>query len=208
MNSLNDQLPFRRGFRWLMAGLLCILLDIPVKGWWVPPDIVGYMLLVVGLGLLTELGPRMTKARIFALVMVGLSVLELTAAKKALLIRSISLGDRVFTYGVGPDKFFPWTLVNDVLLILIIWQICSAIYEHATALGDEGFARQAVDRRNLYLILFIVQSFVLCLSLLMPGLYPFFTLLMFIFGLVVLILLMNLMRQAGELPAQAPPTKR
>ncbi|MFQ6170127.1 hypothetical protein ACK8HX_00850 [Oryzobacter sp. R7] len=61
-------------FAWAAWGLLVVVLDLPLLGWDVVPDVVGYAWLVIGLGGSAALHPAFVRARAAAAVGVPLSV--------------------------------------------------------------------------------------------------------------------------------------
>ncbi len=181
----------------LVAILTDIPIDIPLLGVYLPPDFLGYIFIAIGLGGLLGFGPRVEHARWAGFVLIVLSLLELPAAKH--------VNYSVYSAGgtlVGAPKFYPWTLINELLLIFIIWQITTVLYERAMERADEQFAATTIERRNLYLGFVFVKLMGLCLTLLFPSAWYLFVGIVFIFGLVVLWMLIQLLNQSPKLAVE------
>jgi hypothetical protein len=110
-------------FVWAAWGLLVVVLDLPLFGWDVLPDIVGYLWLVVGLGGATH----MAFARARAAAAAGVPVALVT-------------GTPLF---VGQDGIIWGAVFIEILLtVLILHQLATAISDLAPD-GDQDARRWA-----------------------------------------------------------------
>ena len=155
------------------------------------PDFVGYILIVIGLGMLSPLHLRFKKARIFAAIMILLSLGDF------LKLKDIAFQHGNFTYWL--ETLFAITPIGTILDLIMVWHICGGIIELAAASENRHLAQVGTTRRNLYLVLTAIGWCCAFLFVTMPRLIstPVITLL-FVFGIVVMCLMMGLMKRASE----------
>lgn len=170
-----------RGFRKLFWGLLFVFLDFRINRFDVLlPDFVGYILLTVGLGALSARHVAFRNAQVAALAMIFLSFADFLPSQN-LVISSIStLGD-----------------------LVMMWELCRGIIELATAAGNPALAQMASTRRMFYVVLTLVGWVLVMASGAIAGADNLKQMLLVmgplvVFGLVVMVLLMGLMRRAGR----------
>jgi len=113
-------------FSWAAWGLLVVVLDLPLLGWDVLPDVVGYAWLFVGLAGGAALHAGFARARAAALVGIPVSVITGTPLTNNLV-------------GVEWGGAFAGILVN----VVVLHQIATAIRDLDPATGDSDHRRWA-----------------------------------------------------------------
>jgi hypothetical protein len=113
-------------FSWAAWGLLVVVLDLPLRGWDVLPDLVGYAWLLIGLAGGAALHPGLARARAAALV--GIPVSLITGTPLFLDQQGIAWGG----------------LFSEILLtVVILHQLATAIRDLDPAVGDSDQRRWA-----------------------------------------------------------------
>jgi len=201
----------RSGFMKIFWGLLCLYLvgiapgQSGLKILIIILKLVGYTLVFVGLGSLSSLHPKFSKAKVFAAIMVLLSLGDFLKQPEV-----ITLEDGSLAYSFGP-LFAIIKIIGATLGVIMIWYICGGVIELALASENQHLAKVATTRRNLYVALAIIFwcRFVLFLMVL-PKLVPetaivplgvfdmVLVCLLAVFGIVVLCLMLGLMKRASR----------
>jgi hypothetical protein len=176
-----------RGFRRIFWGLLFTVFDFHINGFDLLPDVVGFLLIALGLGLLAPQSLRFHTARIMAWFLFVLWFASLFS-----LVEGANEG--------GPfGGWFYFGVVRDVIDVTMVWQLCGGIIELARERGHEDLALRANTRRALYLALTLAAYFLSFAVL--PG-NPEFAVVavigLLVFAIVVMILLMALMLRAAR----------
>ena len=112
-----------RRFSWAAWGLLVVVLDLPLLGWDVLPDVVGYIWLVVGLAGATH----MAFVRVRAAAAAGVPVALVTGTP-------LFVGQDGLIWGAG--------FIEILLTVLILHQLATAISDLAPE-GDQDARRWA-----------------------------------------------------------------
>ncbi len=162
-----------------------------------PPDPLGYLLVVAGANRLLGLHVRARSVRNLALVLSYLSILTV--------IQYWVVGDQVGTVTHFSTPLWPLSAAVDFLGLVMVWRICGIVADLARRAGVGRTERAARNRRMLYATLTILAwgggAYVLLKSpeQLMPavGVYLFF-------GLILVCLLMGLMSQARRVCLSSP----
>ncbi len=147
----------RSGFMKIFWGLLCLFLvgiatrPLGQKILIVIPKLVGYTLVFVGLGSLSSLHPKFSKAKVFAAIMALLSLGGFLKQPEV-----ITLEDGNLAYSFGP-LFAIIRIIGATLGVIMIWYICGGVIELALASENQHLAKVATTRRNLYVALAIIS---------------------------------------------------
>lgn len=175
-------------FSWAAWGLLVVVLDLPLLGWDVLPDLVGYAWLFVGLAGGQLLHPGFARARAAALVGIPVSVVT---------------GTPLFVHQQG----IAWgALFAEVLVVVtILNQLATAIRDLDPAEGDSDQRRWAAGIRVAAPVAGLLQlvGLVLWRTALSP-VYGLGYLTMVVVGIIAVVLLHRVAR-AGWLQTLAPP---
>ena len=194
----------RSGFMKIFWGLLCLfLLGIGTRHWGqkipiIILKLVGYTLVFVGLGSLSSLHPKFSKAKIFAAIMVLLSLGAFLKQPEV-----ITLEDGSLAYSFGP-LFAIIRIIGATLGVIMIWYICGGVIELALASENQHLAKVATTRRNLYVAFAIISCSRFVLFLGLPRLVPqlVFSIVVVcleaVFGIVVMCLMLGLMKRASR----------
>jgi hypothetical protein len=113
-------------FAWAAWGLLVVVLDLPLLGWDVLPDLVGYVWLFIGLAGGQALHPGFARARAAALVGIPVSVITGTPFTNS-------------ATGVEWGAAFAGILIN----VVVLHQLATAIRDLDPVVGDSDQRRWA-----------------------------------------------------------------
>ena len=179
-------------FAWAAWGLLVVVLDLPLEGWDVLPDLVGYAWIVIGLG--GGPAPHRGFARARAAAVVGIPV-------------SLITGTPLFVsqQGIAWGGLFAEVLV----IVVIVQQLGTALRDLDPAEGDSDHRRWAGGIRIAAPVAGLLQLVGLVLwRTSFSILYVLGLLAMVIVG-VTAVVLMHRVNRAGWLTTaeQAPPAE-
>lgn len=130
----------------LFWGLLLVLLDFTINGFDILVDLVGYILVVVGLGELASRNRNFQRARPFGIVLLALSVLDLFTQRPSGREADVDVG--LFGSAALAVIFSVGLLIVNLLLV---YYICSGIADMARGIGDAELAHTAMRRWQVYL---------------------------------------------------------
>ncbi len=108
-------------FVWTAWGLLVVVLDLPLAGWDVLPDLVGYVWVVIGLAGGAAVAPEFVRARAAAAVGVPVAVVTTTPL----------LADR-------DAVVFVALLLEAAVMAVLIHQLCTGLLRTAPESEQEG----------------------------------------------------------------------
>lgn len=175
-------------FAWAAWGLLVVVLDLPLLGWDVLADIVGYAWIVIGLGGGAALHPAFARAR--AAAAAGIPV--------ALVTGTPLFNDQV---GIKWGGAFAGVLV----FVAVVHQLATGIRDLDPVVGDSDHRRWATGIRVAAPVVGAVQLVgLVLLSTAVGALFLVGMLGLVVVGIVAVVLLHRVNR-AGWL-ATAPPT--
>lgn len=166
------------GFMNIFWGLL-FFFDIRINNFDILPDIIGFILIIVGLNKLKELNENFKKSYNIAIPLMIMSILYF-----------IPIRPSGFTILIS--------IVGLILRILLIYNICLGISELANMSENKLLSEKAMKRYNAYLIIQIIAIIAMIIALVAPILMLFMFIPLFIALLVIFIQLMGLMKQAEE----------
>jgi hypothetical protein len=127
-------------FSWAAWGLLVVVLDLPLLGWDVLPDLVGYAWLFVGLAGGQLLHPGFARARAAALVGIPASVVTGTP----------------LTDGSNPVEWVG-ALLGILVMVVVLHQLATAVRDLDPTTGDSDTRRWATGIRVGALVAGAVQ---------------------------------------------------
>ena len=176
-------------FAWAAWGLLVVVLDLPLLGWDVLPDLVGYVWLFIGLAGGAALHPGFARARAAALVGIPVSVITGTPFTNS-------------STGVEWGAAFAGILVN----VVVLHQLGTAIRDLDPVAGDSDQRRWANGIRIAAPIAGGVQLVGLVLiATVLAILYVLGLLALVVVGIIAVVLLHRVNR-AGWLDTLTPAT--
>jgi hypothetical protein len=174
-------------FAWAAWGLLVVVLDLPLLGWDVLPDLVGYAWLVIGLAGGAALHPGFLRARAAAVAGIPVSVVTGTPFTNDLI-------------GLEWGAAFAGVLIN----VVVLHQLGTAIRDLDPVVGDSDQRRWANGIRIAAPIAGAVQLVGLVLiSTVLAILYVVGLLALVVVGIIAVVLLHRVNR-AGWLATLAP----
>jgi len=169
-------------FNLLFWGLL-FMFDVPVGNIDILPDVVGYVLMYVGLKQLTPFHRLFGSAKQLSIILIVLSIFTI-----------YSNLERV----VGYIPMILFHIVYMALNMLFMYRICYAIVELAREAELPRLAQAAGFRCSLYLASMLFTPIIILLGLVQSALAGMIFLPAFLFSIIVLVLLMALMKQADQ----------
>ena len=176
-------------FAWAAWGLLVVVLDLPLLGWDVLPDLVGYVWLFIGLAGGAELHPGFARARAAALVGIPVSVVTGTPVTDSVI-------------GVEWGAAFAGILV----IVVVLHQLGTAIRDLDPVAGDSDQRRWANGIRVAAPIAGAVQLVGLVLiATVLAILYVIGLLALVVVGIIAVVLLHRVNR-AGWIDTLTPAT--
>ncbi|MFL6079982.1 MAG: hypothetical protein ACJ714_08645 [Ornithinibacter sp.] len=176
-------------FSWAAWGLLVVVLDLPLGGWDVLPDLVGYAWLFVGLAGGAALHAGFARARAAALVGIPVSVITGTPFTNSVI-------------GVEWGAAFAGILVN----VVVLHQLATAIRDLDPVVGDSDQRRWASGIRVAAPIAGGVQLVGLVLLATVLAIFYVIGLLALVVVGIIAVVLLHRVNRAGWLADVAPAT--
>lgn len=178
-------------FSWAAWGLLAVVLDLPLYGWDVVPDLVGYAWLVIGLTGGAAVDPAFVRARAASMVGVPVSVvtgtpLFLDARWEALLFGALVIGIAVF--------------------VVVVHQLLTGLLAVAPAGQEDTLRWAAALRRAAPAVGLLLVVGVASLGRALEILYPIGFLASVVVGLLTVVMLHRVNR-AGWMQTLAPAAR-
>jgi hypothetical protein len=178
----------RSSFTMAAWGMVLALFDFHINGVVLTPDVVGYILIAVGLGRVTSLDSRFQ-----------------TCATLAWALAPISLAEYVPLF--GRDLVVLALLVGflvAVLLIALLLALCTAVESAAQRGGLESLMESASKCRTLVVIYLVAILCLLLVQSLRIGALLWLVIPAFVFSLVLIVMIFLMLARAGrELGAES-----
>src|SRR5690625_3865311 len=159
------------------------MFDVPVGNIDILADVVGYVIMYVGLEQLTPFHRLFGSAKQLSIILIVLSIFTI-----------YSNLERV----VGYIPMILFHIVYMALNMLFMYRICYAIVELAREAELPRLAQAAGFRCSLYLASMLFTPIIILLGLVQSALAGMIFLPAFLFSIIVLVLLMALMKQADQ----------
>jgi hypothetical protein len=181
----------RAGFSLVFWGFLMVVIDVRINHLNVfVPDLIGYLLVALGLSFLARHHRSFLVAMILAWILVPLSIVDLREMPVELATR----GNVTYTC----DQRLPWIATVMVIDILMMWIMCGGIRSLADQAGNGHLSWTARRTRILYavlnglglgsgLLVYLIPPWYLLVTLGIAGLVG---------GIVVAILMLILLHRA------------
>ncbi len=112
-------------------GLLLVVLDFRINNFDLLPDLVGYIVIMLGCAGLNGVSANFSKARVLAGILVVLEVIQL----------------------INPTHSIPFNLFCTVVDVCMIWYLLGGIMDHAMARERLDLRMRASNRRVVYVVL-------------------------------------------------------
>ncbi len=188
----------RTGFNRVFWGTLIVAIDVSLNDFDVLVDLVGWCIVVAGLGRLRGLRSGFATARGWALLATALSIFDLGLIDTVEVVRTS--GNVTITM----DKLWPVRVVQFVVTIMVGWTICRSCAVRADAQGLSELARVARSRGMWIVGVSVVGALVTWGAWLVPDAamlaFPLIPV-----ALVVGLLFLLLLRRAGRELHLDPP---
>ncbi|MBT9254217.1 hypothetical protein KMZ32_00740 [Phycicoccus sp. MAQZ13P-2] len=165
-------------FVWVAWGLLVVVVDLPLDGWDVLPDVVGYAWVIYGLTGAAGVHPAFVRARSAAVV--GIPVWAV-------------LGTPLFASPRYGTLLVTALTVQVVVTTLLVHQVCTGILATAPA-DDPDSARWARILRVATLVVGVLMLLAIVLTVGGLGLYPLTFLASVVVGVLTVILVQRVAR--------------
>lgn len=175
-------------FTWAAWGLLVVVLDLPLLGWDVVPDVVGYVWLVIGLTGGAALHPAFVRAR--AAAMVGAPV-------------SVVTGTPLFLADRWEPLLFGALVVGVGAFVVVVHQLITGLLAVVPAEHEETLRWAAPLRRAAPFVGLLVVVGIVMVGRSLDVLYPLGFLGTVVIGLLTVVMLHRVAR-AGWLATAVP----
>lgn len=166
-------------FSWAAWGLLAVVLDLPLYGWDVVPDLVGYVWLVIGLTGAAAVHPAFVRARAASMVGVPVSVVTGTP---------FFLGER---WGA---VLFGALVIGIAVFVVVVHQLLTGLLAVAPAGEDETLRWAAPLRRAVPAVGVLLVVGVVSIGRALEILYPVGFLAQVVVGLLAVVMLHRVSR--------------
>lgn len=187
-----------KGFLLIILGLIMTFFDFSINGINLIPDLVGFILIAIGLSLHTTWDSSFGTARIMAFVLVFLAIPDLF--------------DFTIPITPGPIQIFltalwPLNIARTIVFILMNWFLFRGISAVAISQGNEGLASSAMSCVWLVIIVSSTSAILSTFSTIFMTLLGFstllllmslFTVIMIILGFLVLIYQLYVLYRANQ----------
>lgn len=178
----------RSGFNKLHWGFLFVLIDFRINGFDILPNIIGYILFTVGLGILAGNSIYFVKARNFNIPMIILSFFSI--------YQQPGQGGGIQLGPLGLASI-PISIISMVLAILVVYNIFKGIKEMSEAREQMDIYSEADTRWRQFLLLQLAILFVFVL-IFIPALALVYIIVLYIASIAITTLIMLFMKRCGE----------
>lgn len=181
------------GFRRMFWGVLFIVLDFNINQFDIIPDIVGALLIVDGLRRLSAFDPHFARARRFAIVLIGTSLLDF-----------ISFPQTIYLFNTIQILFHPLTaligLIEYVCTLLLLWDVSEGMLALANATDNVRIIRRVTQLRKSYVLVgcIILLIGIAALVVSEPQILALIGMLMLLPVLIMIILTIELLWKAAN----------
>lgn len=162
-------------YRKLFWGFI-FLFDFRIGGFDILPDIIGFILIFIGLNAMKDLNPHYRRSSVLALPLIFISFFDIYQNPSA----QASMFNILIGIAVG------------VLSILTVYGICMGIADEAGKTGDSELGGKALNRWKLYL----VTNIIILAAVAIPVLASVLFIPALILSLVSYVLMLMLMKDA------------
>lgn len=139
-----------QAYRKVYYGLMLILLDFRIGTLDIFPDFIGYIFVVVGLGILAEKSQHFAKAKFFASILVITSLFDLVQVTKEVVQPPQQTGFFI-TPSASSIPFLVFTLIAGLIRLAMVYNMCEGIWEAALTAEEPELAARAEYRKKIYL---------------------------------------------------------
>lgn len=186
------------GLRLCLYGLIITLININIQGFDIFPDVIGYILVVVGLGKIEQYEDNFKLAKRVALIQTVLAAINIVKPQN----QDVSASNGFFqtanvSFSAGIFGNIPWlaillALIGTVVSIVFAYAMCMGMKNLLIRTGDEILAGTCEDRWKLLLIsqVGLVVSMLLALALGSIGIIISIVFAIFAFVAMILFLLL------------------
>jgi len=186
------------GFRRVLWGVLVVVVDVNLNGFDVFVDLVGWLMVVSGLGILRVLHPAFAKARAWAIVLALLSVLDLGWLETQYVVRQS--GNVTYSW----DRLWPVRVLQLLGGLAVGWLVCRGVAGRAMEQALPELARRARSVGGWIVLAHVLGGVAMAFAWQSPR-NAKIALVIIPVGLFVGLLFLLLLRRAGrELSAPAP----
>jgi hypothetical protein len=180
---------YKNGFNMLYWGFLFTMLDFKLQGFDILPDIVGYILISVGLKILLEQSGYFKKAAIFNIPMIVLSIFSIYEPP--------AKGGSGINFGPFGLIGIPLMIAGIVFSLLVIYNIFKGIEEMALIRNQMDIADESRQRWGQYFAFSIATLFAFIL-ILIPPLAIIYVIVMFIIAIALTSIILIFMKKCEE----------
>lgn len=154
------------------------LIDLRINGVDLLPDIIGYILIFIGLGMLADRNDNFYKAKVIAFPLIFLAILDIYQINVSL--------DRAGTFGILIS------IITTIINLVMVYRICIGISQEANKVNDIELESKAIKSWKLYLIYNIIF-----LIMFIPGLMQIAFILVFILSIIAYVVILRLLNTAS-----------
>ena len=174
----------------LFWGFLIVLIDIRINGFDLLPDLIGFIMIVVGLGQLTQRNAIFGRARPYAASLLILSALDLFS-------RTTAESSGLELFG-SAGLAFAYLIALAVINLMLVFFICRGIGEMARAGGATELADLSVTRWQFFLFTYVLSTILVIIAATSDSNLVGLVVVSVIVSLVAAILFAGLLRRADK----------
>lgn len=164
----------KKHFGKIFWGLLLVILDLSISQFDLLPDGIGFALVAVGAGALTDLSPHFRTASFLSWILVVLWLIGFAVHGDAALVLSV---------------------VDTAVDCAMMWTLLGGIIQYAHARGRSDLAKQASNRRLAYVILLGGITFLSIVARGSQDLAPPFAVITVVAMLILLVMILHLIHR-------------
>lgn len=178
-------------FNYIFWGLLFVFIDLRINQVDIfLPDFIGYLIIYSALRSISPLHIRFKKAGTYSIISMLFSLLDCVGVTQT--------SSQSESFYISIDPLYPLFMIGLVFHILMIWEICTGIYELALRKKDSSLAQSAINRRNIYVFIETISQVAGFVLLVIPPLFCMTLAILVPLSLIMMIMIMGLTLRAGR----------
>jgi hypothetical protein len=190
------------GLRLCLYGLIITVININIQGFDIFPDVIGYILVIIGLGKIEQYEEKFSQAKRIAYLLAVLAAINIVKPQNQNMSGSGNLLQTTnVTFSAGLFGNIPWLatllmLVGMAASLAFAYSMCMGMRNLLNRTGDEGLAGICEDRWKLIMISQIGLTASMLLALVLGPVGVIITIAFAIFAFIAMILFLLLINHA------------
>ncbi len=190
------------GLRLCLFGLIITVININIQGFDIFPDVIGYIMVIIGLGKIEQYEEKFGQAKRISFILAVLAAINIVKPQSQDVSGSGNLLQTTnVTFSAGIFGNIPWLatllmLVGIAANLVFLYAMCMGMKNILIRTGDEGLAGICEDRWKLILISQIGVAASMLLALALGPVGVIITIAFVIFAFIAMILFLLLINHA------------